>query len=90
MNITNHESFKDTALKANEATVEGLQLLIEISELLLAQSMAPISLDSESLIKEIASKEKLAVSLIQESITLQRNLLRRQHDEIENLSNRLI
>lgn len=87
--MANHESFKDTAQRASRTTAEGLQLLIEVSELLSAQSLAPISADSESVIKDIVSKEKLAVSLIQESISLQRDLLRRQHADVEKLSGRL-
>lgn len=87
--MTNHESFKDTAQRASRTTAEGLQLLIEVSELLSAQSTTSISEYTESIIMEIASKEKLAVSLIQESITLQRDLLRRQHADVEKLTSRL-
>ncbi|HQU91408.1 MAG TPA: hypothetical protein PLK77_03885 [Pyrinomonadaceae bacterium] len=81
--------FKALAAEAAESTKKGIDLLIEIDELQTALSLQSLSNDTESLIREMIEKEKLAVGFIQESMTIQKALMGRQHRAVQSLIERL-
>lgn len=80
---------KQQANEAIKRTKEGIELLIEISEMQEALKNLPKNENVEHFIKEIIEKEKMAVSLIQKSNLIQRELLQNQHKEIEGLIKKL-
>lgn len=83
------KTFKDLATNAAQSTKKGIDLLIEIDELQTALSLQSLTKDSESIIREMIEKEKLAVGFIQESMTIQKALMGRQHKAMQSLINRL-
>jgi len=83
------KNVKKQASEAIKYATEGIDLLIELSEMLEALKALPKGENIEQFIKEIIEKEKMAVSLIQNSNLIQRSLLKNQHEEIENLIKKL-
>lgn len=83
------KSFKDLAVEAARSTKKGIDLLIEIDELQTAIALQSLSKDSETLIREMIEKEKLAVGFIQEGMTIQKTLMSRQHASVQSLIERL-
>lgn len=82
-------SFKIQVNEAIKCTKEGLDLLVELSELQESIKSLPIGEDLKQIVKEIIEKEKMAVSLIQKGTLMQRGLIKTQHEAIERLINRL-
>lgn len=83
------KTFRDLAVEAAESTRTGTDLLIEIDDLQTALSMRSLTGDSESLIREIIEKEKLAVGFIQQGMTIQKALMSKQHTAVQALIDRL-
>ena len=83
------KTFKDLAAEASRSTKKGIELLIEIDEIQNALSMQSLTKDSESLIREMIEKEKLAVGFIQEGMTIQKTLMSKQHKAVQSLIDRL-
>lgn len=77
--------FRNEAEKASQYTKEGLDQLIEISRLLEGLDLAPSPSEKAKIIEGIIAKEKHAVSLIQQSTLMQRELMRKQHDAVAEL-----
>lgn len=83
------KTFKDLAAEAAKSTQKGIDLLIEIDEIQTALSLQSLTSESESIIREMIEKEKLAVGFIQESMTIQKALMGKQHKAVQSLINRL-
>lgn len=76
------KNFSDLAREAINLTKQGLELLMEVSELQQALKYLSNNESSVQAITEIVEKEKIAVSLIQQAIVIERNLMTKQHKEI--------
>jgi len=77
--------FKATVEGALKNIREGLDALVEVDELIRALPHVAHADDKVSMIKELAAKEKAAVSLIEQSTLQTRTLLKASHDSIERL-----
>ena len=87
--LMSEKTFKALAAEAAESTKKGIDLLVEIDELQTVLSLQSLSKDFESLIREMIEKEKLAVGFIQESMTIQKALMGKQHKAVQSLIDRL-
>lgn len=83
------KTFKDLAAEAVKSTQKGIDLLIEIDQLQTSLSLQSLTKDSELIIREIIEKEKLAVGFVQESMTIQKALMSKQHKAVQSLIDRL-
>ncbi len=83
------QSLKNLINEAISFTKEGLELLLEVSELQEAAKNMPKNEDYYQLVKEIVEKEKLAVSLIERTTLIQRDFINNQREGIIKLINSL-
>lgn len=83
------KSLKSLTDEAIKYTKEGLELLLEVSELQAALGNIPKTENYYQMIKEIIEKEKLAVSLIERATLIQRDLINRQRESTIKLINSL-
>lgn len=77
---------------ANEAlsnTKQGLELLVETDELQAAALNMHLDRDFEDLVHEIAEKQKLAVAMIQNAMTIEKDLMHRQAEAVHRLISKL-
>lgn len=79
------KSLKKLIKEVIDYTKEGLELLLEASELQAAAKNMPKTEDYYQLVKEIVEKEKLAVSLIERATLIQRDLINKQREGIIKL-----
>ena len=77
--------FKDLADEALSYTSQGLALLVETDELQRAALNMSRNADFAELIRELGSKQKHAVELIQGAMMIQKNLMNRQADSVRQL-----
>ena len=77
------------AKQALDSTKKGLDLLCEIHELQQGSKLLSQEEDFAFLVEEIIRKEKLAVSLINEATFIERDLMKSQHQAVEEIINRL-
>lgn len=83
------KGFGDLAKEAIDCNREGIELLVEIRELQESLKNFPKKENYQLLLEEIIEKQKIAVSLIQQSTLIQRGLMKSQHEAIEKLINNL-
>ncbi|MBA2749366.1 MAG: hypothetical protein H0U45_11655 [Tatlockia sp.] len=84
-----HEGFEDLADEAIHLTKKGMELLTEVHRLQqLAKQLPKIEAYTE-LITEIVEKERLATNSIKRATLIERKLINKQRDEIEDLLNNL-
>lgn len=80
-----YKHFQNEAKKAGQYVKEGLDQLIEVAELLESLNSPASAEERTKVIEGIVAKEKYAVSLIQQSTLIQRELMKIQHDEVAKL-----
>ena len=83
------KSLKNLTDEAINYTKEGLELLLEVSELQAAVKNTPKTENYYQLVKEIIEKEKLAVGLIERATLIQRDLINKQRESTIKLINSL-
>lgn len=83
------KSFSDLANDALSHTKHGLDLLVETYDLQTAALNMPPNRDFEEIIREIAEKQKLAVELIQNAMTIEKSLMHRQAEAVQKLIGKL-
>ena len=81
--------FSKLAQEAKELSKEGLNLLIEIDELQNSIKNVRKNKDYQKKVEEIVEKEKYAVGLISKATIIQRSLMKKQHESIENILSEL-
>ena len=84
-----NKSFKSLAKEAIDYTEKGISLLVEVNVLQQALKNLPKSENNESLISEIIEKEKIAVNFIHQATIIERALMKKQHDLIEEMLSNL-
>lgn len=83
------KSFRDLANDALSHTKQGLDLLVETYDLQAAALNMPPNRDFEEIVHEIAEKQKLAVELIQNAMTIEKSLMHRQAEAVQKLIGKL-
>jgi hypothetical protein len=83
------KSFRDLANDALSHTKQGLDLLVETYDLQTAALNMPPNRDFEEIVHEIAEKQKLAVGLIQNAMTIEKSLMHRQAEAVQKLIDKL-
>lgn len=84
-----NSNFKKQVAEALDCTKEGLNLILEISELQEAIKLLPLNETFEQMVKEVLEKEKYAVSLLQKSNLIQKSLISNQRLNIQKIIDRL-
>ena len=80
-----NKSVKKLTVQAINYTKEGLELLLEVSELQEAIKNMAKTEDYYQIVKEIIENEKVAVGLIEKATFIQRDLVNQQREGIIKL-----
>lgn len=83
------KTFRDLANDALSHTKQGLEILVETYDLQVTALNMPPNPDFEDIVHEIAEKQKLAVELIQNAMTIEKGLMRRQAEAVQKLIGKL-
>lgn len=83
------KTFRDLANDALNHTKQGLDMLVETYDLQAAALNMPPNNDFEQIVHEIAEKQRLAVELIQNAMTIEKNLMHRQAEAVQKLIGKL-
>ena len=83
------KTFNDLANDALSLTKQGIEMLVETYDLQSAALNMPLNRDFEQIVQEISAKQKLAVELIQNAITIEKGLMHRQAEAVQKLIGRL-
>lgn len=83
------KTFRDLADEAMSHTKGGLELLIESDDLQAAALNMRSDGDFADLVHEIAEKQKRAVEMIQNAMTIEKTLMHRQAEKVQRLISKL-
>lgn len=70
-------------------TKQGLDMLVETYDLQAAALNMPLNRDFEDIVYEITAKQKLAVELIQNAMTIEKGLMHRHAEAVQKLISKL-
>ncbi|HMO80022.1 MAG TPA: hypothetical protein PKD24_04455 [Pyrinomonadaceae bacterium] len=83
------KTVRDLANDALGFTKRGLEMIVETYDMQAAALSMPLNRDFEQIVHEIARKQKLAVELIQNAMTIEKGLMQRQAEAIQKLIGKL-